>query len=114
MPGPIFWFFAAVGLVTLATAIGFALRPAERRLAVLRPLCAATICSSLAAFFAGVANGLFALNRLLEQAADPAAASRAWTLFVGGIAESPIALILGFAVVAVAWLLAAVGLHRQV
>jgi magnesium-transporting ATPase (P-type) len=113
MPGPFFLFATIVGLATLAAAIYFAFRPAERTLATLRPLCAATIFSSLAAFFLGIANGLVALNRALERATDPAASATVWRMFLGGLAEAPAALILGFAIVAVSWLLVAVGLRRQ-
>jgi hypothetical protein len=105
MPGPVFFFFALVGLAVLAMAIRFAFRPAERALAVVRTLAAATICASLAAFFAGVANGLMALSA--GRLPGPA-------VMAAGFAESLIALILGFAVVSVTWLLVAVGLHRQV
>ena len=113
MPGPMFIFFALVGLVTVLTAARFAVRPTERTLGIVRPLCAATTCSSLAAFFAGLTNGLFALSRLLDGAPDPASTARIWRTAVGGFAESPIALIVGFALLAVAWLLVAVGLRRQ-
>jgi hypothetical protein len=113
MPGPFFWFFALVALATLATAIAFAFRPAERTLAVLRPLCAATICSALAACLLGVVNGLYGLNHALEQAPDAAAVARVWRMALPAFAESPGPLILGFAAVSVAWLLAAVGLRRQ-
>lgn len=113
MPGPFFFFAAIVGLATLATATHFAFRPAEKTLSVLRPLCAATAFSSLAAFLLGVANGLVALSRALERAADSAAAARVWRTFLGGLAESPAALILAFAILSVSWLLVAVGLRRQ-
>lgn len=113
MPGPFFFFAVIVELVTLGTAIRFAFRPAERTLAIIRPLCAATAFSSLAAFFLGIANGLMALSRALERATDAAAAAQVWRMFVGALAEAPAALILGFAVLAVSWLLAAVGLRRQ-
>ena len=46
MPGPVFWFFPIIGLATLAVAIRFAFRPAERTLAILRPLSAATIATN--------------------------------------------------------------------
>lgn len=113
MPGPVFFFFALVGLVTLAVAIRFAFRPAERTLGLIRPLCAATTYSSLAAFFAGIANGMFALVRVLDSAGDAAAPARVGRMALGGFAESPIALVLGFGIVSVAWLLVAVGLRRQ-
>ncbi len=113
MPGPFFFFAVIVELATLAAAVHFAFRPAEKGLATLRPLCAATIFSSLAAFFLGIANGLVALNRALERATDAAASAKVWQVFLGGLAETPAALILGFAILAVSWLLVAVGLRRQ-
>jgi len=113
MPGPFFFFAAIVELATLAAAIHFAFRPAEKTLAILRPLCAATIFSSLAAFFLGMANGLVALSRALEHATDPAASAKVWRMFLGALAEAPAALILGFAILAISWLLVAVGLRRQ-
>ncbi len=113
MPGPFFFFAVIVGLVTLAMAIRFAFRPSEKALSVIRPLCAATAFSSLAAFFLGVANGLFGLSRALERAADAAASAQVWRTFLAGLAESPAALILGFAILSVSWLLVAVGLRRQ-
>ncbi len=113
MPGPFFFFAVIVELATLATAIRFTFRPAEKTLAILRPLCAATVFSSLAAFFLGIANGLVAFNRALERATDPAATAQVWRMFMGGLAETPAALILAFACLAVSWLLVAVGLRRQ-
>ena len=113
MPGPFFWFVVIVGLATLAVAVTFAFRPAERTLAVLRPLCAATIFSALAAFLMGTANGLKAMGHFLDTATDAAGTTRAWRMFLDAMAESPAPLVLGFAVVSVAWLLVAVGLRRQ-
>ncbi len=112
MPGPVFFFFALVGLITLATAAYFAFKPAERTLGILRPLCVATTYSALAAFFAGITNGLYGLSRLLDGANAPGP-GRLWPVVVGAFAESPIPLVAGFAAVSVAWLLVAVGLRRH-
>jgi hypothetical protein len=112
MPGPVFIFFALVALATLAMAAYFSVRPTERTLGIVRPLCAATTYSALAAFFAGVTNGLFAVSRLTDGSSGPAA-GRLWPVIVGAFAESPIPLVAGFAVVSVAWLLVAVGLRRH-
>ena len=111
MPGPPFWFVVIVGIATLWAALAFVLHPSERGLSVLRPLCAATVFSALAAFFMGVANGLYGLWRNFP---DGPFTPQAWKYVIGFVAEAPAALILGFAIVAVAWLLAAVGLRRQV
>ncbi len=112
MPGPVFFFFALVALATLGTAAYFAFRPSERTLGILRPLCAATTYSALAAFFAGITNGLYGVARVMD-GTIAAPAGRLWPMVVGGLAESPIPLVAGFAVVSVAWLLVAVGLRRQ-
>ena len=113
MPGPFFWFVVILGLATLGVAIRFSIRPAEHTLALIRPMCAATVFGSLTAFLLGLANGLKALGHLLDTAADAAAVSRAWRVSLDGLAEAPAPLVLGFAVVAVVWLLVAVGLRRQ-
>jgi hypothetical protein len=113
VPGPVFIFFALVGLLTLATAAAFAFRPTERLLGIVRPLCAATTYSSLAAFFAGVTNGLYGLSRLLSGSTSAPTPGGMWPMVIGGFAESPIPLVAGFSVVSVAWLLVAVGLRRQ-
>jgi hypothetical protein len=114
MPGPFFWFLALVGLATLGMAISFALRPSERTLAVIRPLAAATLFSSLTAFFLGIGNGLAYLTRVLERAAaEGTAPAQMWRTLVGALAETPAPLVVGFAVLAVVWLLVAVGLRRQ-
>ena len=106
-------FVAIVGLAALVTAIRFVLRPTEHGLAVVRPLSAATTFATLGAFLHGVATALVNVVRGLEQAPDVAATSKAWTLFLAGLAEATVPLILAFALLAVAWLLVAVGLRRQ-
>jgi hypothetical protein len=113
MPGPLFILMLLVGLATIVAAAHFAFRPAERTLAVVRPLCAATTYASIVSFCAGVVNGLVAITRQFDGAADPAATARIWRMAVSGFAESPVALIVGFGIVTVAWLLVAVGLRRQ-
>jgi hypothetical protein len=114
-PGIIITLFVAiVGLGALATATGFAMRPTERGLAVLRPLAVSATFAALTAFLLGIANALVGVIRRLEQAADPAATAEAWRTFLAGLAEATVPLTLAFALLAVAWLLAAVGLRRQV
>jgi hypothetical protein len=106
-------FVAIVGLAALWTAIRFVLRPTEHGLAVVRPLSAATTFAALGAFLHGVATALVNVVQGLEQAPDAAATSKAWTHFLAGLAEATVPLILAFALLAVTWLLVAVGLRRQ-
>lgn len=116
VPPPPFWFFVLVCLTTGATAIRFAIRPAERTLAILRPLGAATIFSALATTLLGMANGLWGLKMSLESAAaagHPITTPVPREILLGGACESLAPLILASALLAVVWLLVAVGLRRQ-
>lgn len=91
-----------VGLATVFTAASFARRPQERTLAILRPLSASTAFTAVSAMLAGSATAL-------KYAAEGAPA----TQLMAGLAEAAVAGVLGFAFLAVAWLLAAVGFRRQ-
>jgi len=116
MPGPVFWFFPIIGLVTLAVAVRFAFRPAERTLAILRPLAAATITSALAAVLLGTANGLMGLKWAMERgvrAGQAASAAVNAPAILGGTIESLAALAACAALLTVVWVLVAVGLRRQ-
>ncbi len=106
-------FVALVGLGALATATRFAIRPTEQGLAVLRPLSAATTFAALCAFLLGVATALVNVIQKLEDADGPAATAAAWRMFLGGLAEGIVPLGVAFALLAVAWLLAAVGLRKR-
>jgi len=106
-------FVALVALGALATATRFAIRPTEGGLAVLRPLSAATTFAALCAFLLGVATALVNVIQKLEEADGPAATAAAWRMFLGGLAEGIVPVGVAFALLAVAWLLAAVGLRKQ-
>ncbi|HEX9190296.1 MAG TPA: hypothetical protein VGB87_24680 [Vicinamibacteria bacterium] len=106
-------FVAIVGLAALATAIRFALRPTEHGLAIVRPLSATTTFAALTAVLLGITNALVMVTRRLEAAADAAAVAKAWQVFLAGLAEGTAPLIVAFALLAVSWLLVAVGLRRQ-
>lgn len=103
----------------LAVAARFAFRPAERTLAILRPLSAATVASALAAVFMGSANLLAGLKWAIDRAAAAAAAGqpapRTFDLSstLGGVIESLGALAACAALLTVVWALVAVGLRRQ-
>jgi hypothetical protein len=106
-------FVAIVGLAALAMAIRFAVRPTEHGLAIVRSLSATTTFAALTALLLGIANTLVAVTRKLEAATDAAATAKAWQVFLAGLAEATVPLIVAFALLAVAWLLVAAGLRRQ-
>lgn len=119
MPSPVFWFFPIVGLAALAVAIRFAFRPAERTLAVLRPLSSATLTSALVAVLLGTANLLSGLKWAVDRAAAAAASGQSapapfsLSSTLGGAIESLATLAACAALLTVVRVLVAVGLHRQ-
>ena len=107
MLGPVFvLFILIVGIAAVVTAAGFAVRPRERTLAILRPLTASTAFATVSAMMAGIALSL-------KSGADGALSGDALQTLVAGLAESAVPGVLGSAFLAVAWLLAAVGFRRQ-
>jgi hypothetical protein len=99
-------FIVVVGVATVVAAAGFALRPQERTLAILRPLSASTAFVASSALLAGAAMAL-------KNGADGALSAEALRTLVAGLAEACVAGVLGFALLGVAWLLVAVGFRRQ-
>lgn len=95
-----------LGLAALGVGIAVALRPAEHRLGLLRPLSLATAFAALSAICSGVA---VALTQLAESAAAAESAAHLWA----GLAEAMVPGIFGFGVLALAWGLATIGLRRQ-
>jgi len=102
-------FTLLVGLATVGLAVSLALGPGERKLAILRPLSVSTVFASIAASVAGIGLSLKRAADGLGQAADEPITG----LLVAGLAEATVPLFVGLALLAVAWLLAAVGLRRQ-
>jgi hypothetical protein len=94
-------------------SIRLAVRPTEHGLAVLRPLSTTTTFAALTAFLLGITNALVGVIRRLEHAGDAGATAVAWRTFLAGLAEGTVPLIVAFALLTVAWLLAAAGLRRQ-
>jgi len=99
-------FILVVGVAAVAVASSFAINPRERTLAVLRPLTASTAFATVSAVLAGIAMAL-------KNGADGMLSADALVLLVAGLAESAVPGVLGFALLAVAWLLAALGFRRQ-
>jgi hypothetical protein len=101
--GAVFVLFVLVaGGGAVVTAGAFALAPRERTLAILRPLSASTAFASVSGTLAGTATAL-------KNFAEGAEAVR----MAAGLAEASVAGAAGFALLAVTWLLAAVGFRRQ-
>ena len=93
-------------VVPLGMAVVYATRPTERNLAMMRPL-------SLAGLFAAVAGTLSGFINVLRLywTRDPTPAT--YRVMAVGAAESLVPVLVGFACLAVAWLVVAIGLGRR-
>ena len=91
----------------LGMAVAYAIRPTERKLALIRPL-------SLAGIFAAVCSSAVGFATALKGAADAGVNPDSMRVLLAGLAESWVPLFVAFALLAVAWLLVAVGLRRQI
>lgn len=95
------------GVGGLGTAVAYAIRPTEGKLALIRPL-------SLAGMFAAVCSSAVGFAMTLKRAAGTGVNPESMRVMLAGLAESWVPLFVAFAFLAVAWLLVAVGLRRQV
>ena len=115
MVGPVLALFVVVlGVVAVVAGARLAVEPTERRLALLRPLTTASICASVSATSAGVMTALKVAAGGAAAGSGTQANAIAEALLLRGLAESAVPAAAGFALLAVAWLLAAIGLRRQV
>lgn len=95
-----------LGVVPLVMAAVFVISPTERHLALMRPL-------SLAGLFAALAGGVLGFINVLRFAWTRELTAETYRVMAVGAAESLVSMFVGFAALAVAWLLVAVGMGRQ-
>ncbi|HSL21019.1 MAG TPA: hypothetical protein VK886_05745 [Vicinamibacterales bacterium] len=97
----------AIDLVPLVMATVYVARPTERRLALIRPL-------SLAGLFGALSGGTLGfLNVLHGIGVAPEFSASFYRRTALGASESLVPVFVGFACLAVAWLLVAVGMSRE-
>ena len=95
-----------VSVTPMVTGAMFAIRPTERRLALMRPLTMAGIFAAMANVFLGLVNALVYLAR--TGATDPAPFARA----AQALAETAVMPFIAFACLTVGWLSVAVGMRK--
>jgi hypothetical protein len=95
------------GVGALGMAIAYAIKPTESRLALMRPLSLASIFAALCSWAAGLATVLSGLAASGRGPID-------WAAVSAGLAECMVPVFVAFGFLAVAWLLVAAGLRRQV
>ena len=95
-----------VSAIPMVTGIAYAIRPNERRLALMRPLSLAGIFAGAANLFVGAVNVLQGLTRV--ESFDPAGMRG---VFVS-VAEALVPTFVAFACLTVAWLCVAMGMRK--
>jgi hypothetical protein len=106
------WFIVAFGLTALASSVGYAIRPDDKRRSLTRGMSLATLFATLAAVAAalGATLNTLARRRSAEIRIDlPDGAVNLLT----GFAESMSPLIMGFALLALTAMFSAVGGFRE-
>ena len=110
----IFRGLGGVALLGLIISVGppvaglaYALRPSERRLAMMRPISLASIFAGLATLSSGISNALRSVAK--TGAMTPELLAR----LEYGMAEATIPLFVAFGFLTVAWLAVAFGMRRE-
>jgi hypothetical protein len=103
-------FLLVVILFLLGVAVSLVYRPSERKLGVLRPLSLALVFALVGAVCGGLATTFHAaVSRIAA-----GEAGKTVEIMLSGIAEALVPGAVGFAVLAIAWGLAAIGFRRLV
>jgi len=95
-----------MGLGPLGLAMAYVLRPAERTLAIMRPVSLAAIFGAICGMVAGWIAVLTTVAATLPQ---PVHVPNVYI----GLAEALVPLLVNFGVLAIAWLLVAAGMARR-
>lgn len=96
----------AICMTPVLAGVWFAFRPAERLLAIMRPLTLGALFAALCGFVLALANGFSAINRM--PALDAQSVQIVGAVFMEGLAP----VVASFACLAAAWLLVAVGMRK--
>ena len=95
-----------VPVATLGMSVAYAIRPDERRLALLRPLSLATIFAALSGFTLGMTSVLRGIAMSTPMTPE------SWRLVALGSSEACVPLFVAFGCLTVAWLVVALGMRR--
>lgn len=99
-----------LGLACLAVAFSFMIKPSEVKLAFFRPLSVATTFASITGVVTGLAMTLSRIAWELEGGEKTVGSAQ----FLGGLSEALVPSIIGFALLAVAWVALALGMRRHI
>ena len=99
-----------LGLFTVGVSVSFLVKPTEVKLAFIRPLSIATTYASIVGVVCGLALTLTRISWELE--GGPGVMNKA--LLLGGISESLVPSIIGFALLTVAWIAVSFGMRKHI
>lgn len=102
------FFIVAFGLIALVAAVLFAIRPDVRKVEAVKSLSIATVLS----VFAGVASDFAAVGYNVPRHPEWSRSPNVGLIILEGFAESMSPAIFGFSMLAVVWMIMAVG-HRR-
>jgi hypothetical protein len=103
------WMVLLLGGICLGCAVRFAWRPESRRLPLVRTLTWATVFAILA----GLAANATAVLAHMQRTGPGESEVERWQTWVGGLGEVLAPAVLGFTLLALAWMFAAVGTRRM-
>ena len=95
-----------IGFVPLVTAVSYAVRPSERKLALMRPFSLSAIFGGLC----GVLGGFIAILRGIAATGELTAG--AYSRILVGFAEALVPAFVAFGCLTIGWLLVALGMRR--
>lgn len=104
--GPFAKLSILVNLVAFGVAIGYAVRPTERKLLLMRPASLAAIFAAVCAFATGAAL-------ICQALAETPAGGIDMPRVYAGLAEACVPVIVSFGILAVSWLLIVAGMMRR-
>jgi hypothetical protein len=99
-------FTILVCLAPMLMAVVYAVRPTERRLALMRPLSLAAIFAAVAGAVSGIATVLRGIAATGQFSAD------SYSRIAMGLSEALVPVFVGFAFLTIAWLLVTLGMRR--
>jgi hypothetical protein len=102
------WVVLLFGLITLVASGLFAFRPDERKIGFIRAMSAATLFSVLS----GVSSDLAAVMHKVPQHPEWSKSPELHLIVMTGIGESLAPAVLGFTLLSLVWMVAAVGVRR--
>jgi hypothetical protein len=98
-------FIFVLGAVTLGVSVSFLINPSERKLGLIKPLSNATTFATILGFVSGLAVTFHFLSQSGEKMPG---------LVAGGVSESLIPAVIGFALLAISWCAVSMGMRKHI